>query len=125
MKSKQEESAKASNEAMDWFELALEKLIERLSNEEEESFLLALATNAFVEAGKGLIAFNLKEERGNARSWMEVETRLEELVVAMRQRRQTLSSSNSKLALERAIKLQQAAWEYKASGQERLIPSFL
>ena len=78
-----------------------------------------------MEAGKGLIAFNLKEERGNARSWMEVETRLEELVVAIRQRRQTLSSSNSKLALERAVKLQHAAWEYKASGQERLIPSFL
>ena len=120
MKAKQEESAKASNETMDWFELSLKKLRERLSNEEEETFLLALATNAFVEAGKGLIAFNLREERGNARSWMEVETGLEELVVAMRQRKQTSREKKSsfKLALERAIKLQHAAWAYRASGQD-------
>ena len=118
LKAKQEESAKASNETMDWFELALKKLTERLSNE-EETFLLTLATNAFVEAGKSLIAFNFKEERGNKRSWMEVETGLEELVMAMRERKQTSrEKSGFNLALERAMKLQHAAWAYKASGQD-------
>ena len=120
MKEKQERNSKASNEALEWFEVALRKLMERLSNE-EETFLLALATNAFVEAGKALIAFNFREERGNKKSWMEVEIGLEELVVAMREMRenpQPLLEKKSGLtvALERAVRLQHATQEYKASG---------
>ena len=115
--------------------MALLKLVERLSNE-EETFLLALATNAFVEASKGLIAFNSREERGNKRSWMEVEIGLEELVVAMREKNHPLrekiqplreesqgsnqamgeEKSGLTMALETALKLQHAIQEYKASG---------
>ena len=62
LKEKQEEDCKASDEALDRFEVTLGKLMERLSNK-EETFLLVLAINAFVEAGKGLIAFNFREER--------------------------------------------------------------
>ena len=109
LKEKQERNSKASNEALEWFEVALRKLMERLSNE-EETFLLALATNAFVEAGKNLVAFNFTEERGNKRSWMEVESGLEELVVAMRE-----TKMDSVAILERAMKLQHATQEYKAS----------
>ena len=109
LKEKQERNSKASNEALEWFEVALRKLMERLSNE-EETFLLALATNAFVEAGKNLVAFNFTEERGNKRSWMEVESGLEELVMAMRE-----TKMDSVAILERAMKLQHATQEYKAS----------
>ena len=112
LKEKQEEKSKASNEALERFEVALGKLTERLSNA-EETFLLALATTAFVEAGKGLIAFNFGEERGNKMSWMEVEMGLEELVVALREKKSGLT-----VALERALKLQDATQEYKASGQD-------
>ena len=117
--------------------MALRKLVERLSSE-EETFLLALATNAFVEASKGLIAFNSREERGNKRSWMEVEIGLEELVVAMREKNhplrekiqplreesqgsnQPIGEENSGLTMatmtmETALKLQHAIQEYKAS----------
>ena len=113
LKEKQEEKSKASNEALERFEVALGKLTERLSNA-EETFLLALATTAFVEAGKGLIAFNFGEERGNKMSWMEVEMGLEELVVALREKKSGLTVA---VALERVLKLQDATQEYKASGQ--------
>ena len=112
LKEKQEEKSKASNEALESFEVALGKLTERLSNA-EETFLLALATTGFVEAGKG-IAFNFGEERGNKMSWMEVEMGLEELVVALREKKSGLTVA---VALERALKLQDATQEYKASGQ--------
>ena len=72
--------------------------------------MLTLATNAFVEAGKNLVAFNFTEERGNKRSWMEVESGLEELVMAMRE-----TKMDSVAILERAMKLQHATQEYKAS----------
>ena len=109
LKERQEQNAKASNEAFDCFEVALGKLTERLSSK-DGTFLLTLATNAFVEAGKNLVAFNFTEERGNKRSWMEVESGLEELVMAMRE-----TKMDSVAILERAMKLQHATQEYKAS----------